>query len=133
MILLQVEGHPTPWAAHAGYGRRSFNPRFKEKEYAQWQIKAQFNQQAPIAAPVRLDLTFHMPIPAGTSKVRRLQMLNGRMRHMKRPDVTNMQKFIEDVLKGIVIEDDSQVVEVVARKVYSEKPKTVVQIEALHD
>lgn len=131
MILLEITGLPTPWAA-AYVGRRgAFNPKFKEKEYARWQVKAQYNQQAPITAAVRLDITFHMPIPTGTSKVRKLQMLNGRLPHIKKPDTTNLQKFAEDVLKGVVIEDDSQVIEVVARKIYGEQPKTVIKVEAI--
>lgn len=131
MILLEVSGIPTPWAAHAGYGKRSFNPKIKQKMQAQWQIKAQYNQMSPMTTPVRLELTFHMPIPVSTSGIQRKQMLNGVIHHMKRPDVTNMQKFIEDVIKGIVIEDDSQVVEVVARKIFSETPKTVIKVESV--
>lgn len=131
MVLLQVSGIPTPWAAHQGYGRRAYNPKIKEKMQAAWQIRAQYNQVAPITTAVRLDLTFHMPIPEATSGIRRRQMLAGMLHHMKRPDVTNMQKFIEDVLKGIVIEDDSQVVEIVARKIFSETPKTIIKVEAI--
>lgn len=131
MILLHIDGLPTAWSAHGGYGRRSFNPKFKEKEHAQWQIKSQYNQTDPITTPVRIDFTFHMPIPCGTSKVRRTQMLNGRLHHIKRPDTTNLQKFAEDVLKGIVIEDDAQVVEIVARKIYSEKVQTLIKVEPI--
>jgi Holliday junction resolvase RusA-like endonuclease len=132
MILLQIDGIPVPWAAHQGYGRRAFNPKFKERSFAQWQLKAQYNQQAPLTTPVKIEFTFHMPVPEGTSKVRRLQMLNGRMHHMKRPDTSNLTKFCEDCLKGVVIEDDSQVVEIVSRKIYGEKPKTVIKIEAIN-
>ena len=128
MITLIIDGIPVPWAAHKGYGKRSFKPRFKEREYYRWQIKAQYNQEKPIAGPVRLSLSFHLPIPKATSKVRRLQMLNGVMHHITRPDVSNFCKFAEDTLKGIVIEDDSQVVEINAKKIYADIPKTVISI-----
>lgn len=129
MAIYVLDGIPIPWKAHGGAGRRSFNPLYKERQYYQWQIRAQHNREEPITSPVRLDLTFHMPIPKATSGIRKQQMLNGVMHHIKRPDVTNLQKFIEDCIKGIVIEDDAQVVEVNARKIYSETPKTILKIE----
>lgn len=132
MILLEIEGLPVPWTpSRITRTRHAFNPKYKEKQYAQWQIKSQYNQEKPISGPVSLDLSFHMPIPAGTSKVKRLQMLNGKIFHIKRPDTSNLTKFLEDCLKGIVIEDDSQTVEIIARKLYAEKPKSVVKVTSL--
>lgn len=72
-----------------------------------------------------------MPIPKTTSAVRRKQMLNGILHHIVRPDTSNLTKFLEDCLKTIVFEDDSQVVEIIARKIYGETPKTVISIEEL--
>lgn len=133
MILIELSGVPVPWKAHAGYGKKSFNPRFIERETFQWQIKSQYNQLKPLGGPVRTNYTFHMPIPESTSKVRRLQMLNGRMHHIKRPDCTNLLKFYEDCLKGIVFEDDSQVVEINVRKIYDERPRVTIKVEAIYD
>ncbi len=130
MITLEIEGPPTPWAAHQGYGRRAYNPKTKEKQYCQWQIKAQYNQKTPIPGPVILFVAFHLPIPKGTSKVRTKQMLNGIMHHIKKPDVDNLNKFICDCLKTIVFEDDSQIFEIHSKKIFSETPKTVIQIKS---
>jgi len=55
-------------------------------------------------------------------------MLVDYIHHLKRPDATNLQKFAEDCLKGIAIDDDSQVVEVYSKKMFGEKPMTVVKI-----
>lgn len=133
MLLIEISGVPVPHAAprftRAGY---AYSIRDKNRDYAQWQIKAQYNQEAPISGPVSIRATFHMPIPKTTSKVRKLQMLNGKMFHIKRPDTSNLYYFIENALKGIVIDDDSQVVEFTARKVFSEKPKTVLLIESIN-
>lgn len=128
MIILTIEGLPVPWAApYVTRSRHAFNPKYKEKEYYQWQIKAQWNQKI-LAAPLCLDFTFQMPIPQATSKVRRTQMLNGILHHIKRPDTTNLIKFAEDTLKGIVIEDDSQVCQISAQKIYGLTPKTVIKV-----
>lgn len=127
MITLVVDGVPIPWKApHVGE-HHTFSPRYREKQQIQWQIRAQFNQ-APIAGPVWCEFTFHMPIPKGTSKVRRIQMLNGIIHPSKRPDRTNILKLYEDCLNGIVIEDDGQIVDGPVRKIYGEMPKTVIKI-----
>lgn len=131
MILLQVDGIPVPWRAHGGYGRKSFNPRFREKEYYVWQLKSQYNQIEPIAAPVKMEYTYHMPIPITTSRMRRMQMLNGMMHPMKRPDLDNLNKFLSDCLIGIIILDDSQIVELKCSKIYSERPHTLIKVEAI--
>lgn len=131
MILFEIGGLPIPWKVHAGFGRKSFNPRFKEKEFYQWQIKSYYNQALPLAGPIKMDYTYHMPIPKGTSKAKYLQMLNGIMHPIKRPDLDNLNKFLSDCFIGIVIEDDSQIVDLHAKKIYSEIPKTIIKLESL--
>lgn len=59
-------------------------------------------------------------------------MLAGIMHHVKRPDTSNLTKLCEDSLTGIVFEDDSQVVEIQAKKLYGEKEKTLIMIESLN-
>jgi Holliday junction resolvase RusA-like endonuclease len=131
MILIEISGIPVPWKSHGGYGKRSYNPRYRQREQIQWQIRSQWNQEKPIGGPVRIEFTFHMPIPTGTSKIRRISMLNNKLHHIKRPDLSNCTKFLEDCLKEIVIEDDSQVVEMFSRKIYSEKPRSVIKIDTI--
>lgn len=132
MILIEIEGDPENWVSHGGYGRRAFNRKGVKIEQLKWQVRAQYNQLAPICGPIRCEYIFHMPIPKSTSKIRKLQMLNGKIHHMVRPDVTNLLKLNEDVLKGIVFADDSQVVENIARKIYSERPRVIIKIEAIN-
>jgi len=127
MIQLTVDGLPVSWLAHRGYGKKSFNPRFKEKQFYQWQIKSQWNQNT-LSGPVHLEITYHMPIPQGTSKVRKTQMLNGLMFPITRPDIDNLNKFLLDCLKTICMEDDNQVYKITAQKIYGLAPKTIVKV-----
>lgn len=129
MFDFEIEGNPVPWKAHAGYGKRSFNPRFEEKQYYQHEIKKQYHQNFPLTVAVKIDYSFCMPIPSSFSKKKRAKILEGRGHHVSRPDTTNLQKFVEDTLKDIVIKDDSQVVECCSRKFYSENPRTIIHIE----
>lgn len=130
MITLEIPGNPVAWRAHAGFGRRSFNPRYEEKKHHQWFIKEHFSGPM-VSEACSCSYTFEMPIPSATSKVRRTKMLNGEILPTKRPDCTNLQKFCEDCLIGIVLEDDSLVVEVNSRKIFSAVPKTIIRIELI--
>jgi Holliday junction resolvase RusA-like endonuclease len=132
MILIEISGDPVPWAAHRGYGKRAFNPRKEQREKYQWQIKAQYNQLDPLSGPLKVDYTYFVGIPKSTSKIRRMQMLNGKMHPITRPDIDNYDKFLSDCLTDIVWQDDSQVIEKMSRKIYGEREKTIIRIEALY-
>jgi Holliday junction resolvase RusA-like endonuclease len=131
MILIEIHALLVSWKAHAGYGKRAFNPRQPEREYYQWQIKAQYNQSLPLSGPLRVYYSFYRQIPKSASKMRTTQMLNGMMHPITRPDLDNYNKFLSDCLNGIVWEDDSQVVELNAKKLYGEKEKTLIRIEPI--
>jgi Holliday junction resolvase RusA-like endonuclease len=127
MIQIVIEGVPVPWKAHGGFGRKSFNPRFKEKECYQHQIRKQYFG-APIEKAVFVYYSFFMPIPSSLSQKQKEKMHAGEMFHIKRPDVTNLVKFCEDTLKYLIIKDDSQVVTIHATKYYDIKPRTQIDI-----
>lgn len=132
MILLEINGIPVPWKAHGGFGKRAFNHRKADRERVQWFLRAQYNQNQLLCGPIRVSYSYYVPIPKGTSKARKLQMLNGLMHPIKRPDVDNFNKFLSDCLTGIIWEDDSQVVELTARKLYGDTPKTVIRVESIN-
>jgi Holliday junction resolvase RusA-like endonuclease len=126
-MLIEIQCLPVPWASHAGYGRRSFNPRYKEKEFYRWQIKSLWNQEMS-SKSLEVEYIYHLPIPKGTSKIKRIQMLNGMIHHDKKPDLDNLDKFLSDCLQGICIENDSRIWKKSSTKIYSEYEKTVVKI-----
>ena len=70
MISVQIEGIPVPWAAHRGYGRKSFNPRFRERELFQYVAKKQYDGE-PLKGPIKIYYKFYMPIPSSLSKKKR--------------------------------------------------------------
>ncbi|WP_250673527.1 RusA family crossover junction endodeoxyribonuclease [Paraclostridium ghonii] len=57
--------------------------------------------------------------------------LDGIIRPTKKPDLDNIIKSIADSLNGIAYKDDAQVVEVVSKKFYSNRPRVEVTIEDL--
>ena len=50
--------------------------------------------------------------------------------HVKKPDLDNLIKALKDAAKGILWHDDSQVVQLSARKIYSSTPMTVIEVRA---
>lgn len=108
MLELQIHGRPVALnstkQAKTGH---FYNPKQKELDQAKWQIRSQFNQK-PYQSAVRIEGIFYFHVPKNTSSVKRKQMLANIIKHDKRPDRGNLEKFVEDVLQGIVIDDDAK-------------------------
>lgn len=113
-------------------------PRFfKTKKAASWANAVglcanRYRPSQPFSCPVKLCVTF---------VIRRPQSLGGkkypegRLPAPKRPDLDNLQKGLQDALKGFW-EDDSQIVELSLKKVYSakgEEPKIEVEIHTYEE
>ena len=95
---------------HGGRAR-SFTP--EKTAIAQAEISArvmEFKGEFPKGVPLRLVATFYMPRPKRT-----------RARcPVNRPDLSNLEKLVEDAMNGIVYPDDSQIVEKHTRKVWAD-------------
>ena len=81
-----------------------------------------------LEGPLHANITAHYLKPKSTSKKKRQQMLDGLIRPTKKPDLDNICKIILDALNQIAYADDSQVVEIVLTKYYSEQPRVELEI-----
>lgn len=106
---------------------RTYDPSALDREKIAWQIKA-YAPLEPFGCPLKVDITFYLPIPVSTSKVRRRQMLNQVILPFKRPDIDNLGYLVTNAMKEIIYKDDSQIVDLYMHKRYSEDPRTVVKI-----
>ncbi len=127
MILIEIDGRPIPWRAPYVGKRGAFSTHTVRKQEIQWQMKAIFNQK-PLGGPIFLDVKFYFIPPKNTSYVRKKQMLNGQTKFVKRPDLSNLIKFIEDCGTGILWNDDNQIFRLVAQKLYGTKEKSLLTI-----
>lgn len=131
MISFDLYGDPIPQkrARHSRVNGRmmTFNPQKLEREQIQWQIKSQFKEE-PFTIPLALDLIFLMPIPASSSATKKKQMANGLIAHTKKPDLDNLCKFYLDAMNNLVFKDDSQVIEIRMKKIYSSTPGTTIRV-----
>lgn len=92
------------------------------------QIAAQ-HFAAPITGPVRLTVIATFEPAASWSKRKTAEHLH--RPHTQKPDLDNCLKALKDGMNRIAWVDDSQVSEVVARKVWGLSAQTVVHVEAI--
>ena len=75
-----------------------------------------------------LRVKAYFSIPKSASKKKHEQMSLGEIRPIKKPDMSNVIKIIEDALNKIAFNDDSQIVKINAEKYYSVEPRVEVWI-----
>jgi len=132
MIVLTIEGEPTAWM-RPGFNHKTgaiYDQQKKEKEQCRWQLRAQMPENM-LTVPLELDFVFYFAIPKTTSTAKRKQMLRDEIHHMIKPDNDNLQKYLLDCMTGVIYEDDCQVVDIHARKVYGDSPRTVICVRPL--
>ena len=117
----------------AGRGRM-YTPEKTRSYEAQvkWFAAEAMAGAAPIESACRMTLEIFVRAPASLSKRKRDDALAGRTRPTTKPDTSNALKSIEDAINGIVYVDDKQIVELVAKKFYSDRPRVEVLVEALN-
>jgi len=133
--VYEIKGIPTPWQTHSGYGKRSYSKHTPKKTAAQWELRKQNYGRPIIKGAVRVDFFFEMPVPQSMPKKILKRILEGEKVYCpKRPDATNLRKFIEDALSGTVLCDDNLVVSGETQKYYARgEPKTVIFVQEIED
>ena len=126
-IVYEIPGKPIALKRHRHAGKKCYDSQKKEKETMQWHMKSLMKGLFAAHSALKLTVEYHMPIPKSYSKRRAEEAFMGP--HTNKPDLSNLIKFTEDALNGIVWEDDSLICEIEARKFYSDIPKTVFKIE----
>jgi Holliday junction resolvase RusA-like endonuclease len=128
MIDLKILGHPVaqgrPRFARTAKGVRTYDPA-KSKDWKQFiALRANVEGVKPYHAGValKMNIIFCLARPASVPEKKRPYPTC-------KPDLDNFLKGALDGLKGIAWHDDSQVVEILVRKIYSETPCVHIQIE----
>lgn len=83
----------------------------------------------PDDAALDMRIMAYYAIPKSASKKKRQEMLERRIRPLKKSDWDNVGKIIADSLNEIAYKDDVQIVDGQVRKFYSDKPRVVVTIQ----
>ncbi|MCK4525918.1 RusA family crossover junction endodeoxyribonuclease [candidate division WOR-3 bacterium] len=129
-----IPGNPIakkrPRFARRGKFVTTYNDQETEEGRFLWEIKQQI-KRSPIKGPIKISCIFYMPRPKshyGTGKNAGKLKLNAPALHTKKSDLDNLEKFVYDCLNHVVWKDDSQIVESIAKKLYSDKPRTEIKI-----
>ena len=95
-------------------------------------VKTEYQRQSRVRFPdeAMLDVRIfaYYAIPKSVSKKKRQAMLDHKIRPTKKPDADNVCKVICDSLNKIAYRDDTQIVDCMVRKFYSDRPRVVVSI-----
>jgi Holliday junction resolvase RusA-like endonuclease len=90
------------------------------------------NGISPYDGAVRMVALMRCAMPSSWSKKKREQALEDLIYPTTKPDIDNAIKILADGMNGIVYLDDKQIVQVSARKIYTEgQPGVEVGIETL--
>lgn len=75
-----------------------------------------------------LEVKVYQGIPKSASKAKRQDMLSGRIRPTKKPDIDNILKIVMDALNMLAYKDDRFVVISNAEKFYSDTPRLEIRL-----
>jgi Holliday junction resolvase RusA-like endonuclease len=126
-MKIEIEGPPQPAMRPKVNKGKFYDPQCDEKKAFGWHVKSKLPRFfTAISNPVILELEFHMSIPTSLSKKKKSRL--ALTFHQKKPDLSNLIKFVEDALNGIVWKDDNAIAKVKAKKIYSENPKTILNV-----
>ncbi len=129
MVNFTIPGEPRgKQRPRLGKGH-TYTPR-ETVEYEK-QVKACFivSGGKRMEGAVRAEITAYYGIPKSAGNRSRADMMSGKLRPTKKPDLDNVAKIVLDSLNGVAYKDDAAVVELVVEKYYSETPRVEVRLE----
>lgn len=111
------------------YGAYTPKKTQEYEEYVKMCWVAKYGGVQPSEQSLEVDIVFYLPIPKSVNKKQRAEMLDGRIKHTKKPDIDNLIKSVLDALNGIAYSDDSKIIKVTAVKRYAETGSTELTIK----
>jgi Holliday junction resolvase RusA-like endonuclease len=133
-IHFQVEGDPKgkgrPRFTRAG----KFTRVYTDKQTLDYEALIKFyaaeamGSTDPLETPVRVFLYIRHAVPQSYSKKRTEACLSGLEQPCKKPDIDNIAKTYLDAMNGVIFKDDTQVVDLHVKKVYSAVPGVDVMV-----
>jgi len=125
-----VQAQQRPRFSRMGKGVKAIDPD-ESRNYKSFVrlIAAEYAPETIITDDIKLTIDVYRKIPKSFSKKKHQMAIDGVVRPTTKPDIDNLAKGIKDGLSKVLWHDDSQVIELVARKWYSDSPKAVVTVE----
>ena len=121
-----------PRFARRGKFVTTYDPSKLQKDNFICQI-IKHKPEQPLDCPLILTCRYYLPIPKSFSKRKKLRLSRERTPHVKRPDLDNLDKFIMDCMNSIFYNDDSQIYFKQSIKLYSNIPRTEIELEGIEN
>lgn len=123
-----ISGNPIPLKRPRVTRNGTYNPQKDEQERVRYELLAQRDHDV-INKPVAITMTFTFSVPRSYHKRKRQWLLEHE--HVYRPDLSNLIKFYEDAMLGILVRDDSIISHIHAHKQYGQTASTRIEIKEI--
>ena len=124
----EVIGKGRPRFTRSG---RTYTPK-KTLNYERAIKRAYLNKYTYLSKKsIRIKICAYLEVAQSNSKVKKQKMLDNELQCTKKPDVDNIVKVVLDALNKVAYQDDTQVVEVIAIKRWSNESRLKVIIEEI--
>ena len=124
----EVIGKGRPRFTRSG---RTYTPK-KTLDYEKTIKRAYLNKYTYLSKKsLRIKICAYLEVAKSHSKVKKQKMLANELQCTKKPDVDNIVKVVLDALNKVAYQDDTQVVELVAIKRWSNESRLKVIIEEI--
>lgn len=126
-----IMGDPIPLARPRYTNRHIWDSQKQIKLIWAIELQRQNAEKILLSGPIHLNVCFYFAIPKHTSAKRRNSISNNFM--FFRPDLDNLIKFVKDVGNKILYNDDCQICNISAKKLYDDGsgPRTEFTLERL--
>ena len=94
---------------------------------------SKLNDITLITTPTKFNCISYSPIPSSMTNVEKILAELGFIRPTSKPDWDNIAKAYCDMIQGLLLYDDSLIIEGVSKKFYSVKPRIEIYIEYMND
>lgn len=92
----------------------------------------QYTQPA-LSSALKVDVSFFRPVQKSISCIERAKRIAGEHRPVIKADIDNYIKALFDALNTVVWQDDKQIVDLVAHKYYSDRPRIEIEVNAVNE
>ena len=86
-----------------------------------------------ITTPCKFSCISYFPIPKSMNNIEKIIAELGFIRPISKPDWDNVAKAYCDMVQGLLLYDDSLVIEGISKKFYSVKPRIEIKISYMED
>lgn len=139
MVVFSIEGKPVPKGRPRFARRGNFVQTYTDSKTLSYeQIVAMESKKAMGSSEafknaISLYLYIRLPVPKSYTKKATADCLSGLVRPTKKSDIDNFTKSLMDGMNGVVYLDDSQVVDLHVRKIYSSVPGVDICVMEEHE